>query len=817
MKTWFKWSGYLIALVATLALLLTGGGYFYLKHLLPQIDGEIGVPGLSRPATIVRDGWGVPHITAETDLDAYTALGFTVAQDRLFQMELQRRLAKGELAEILGPSLVKVDKMFRTLMLRHRGEAYLAQSRNIHPRALAQLDAFLKGVNQCVATQPLPVEFKLLGITPEPFTRLDTMSLVGYVAYSFADGMKRDSLYTILSEVFTPDELALVFPDYTRENRTTIMEPQGLFPESAEASRKPASALPNAFSGLAVGLDQVATAAEALMPPIIGSNSWTLAPSRTASGNAILANDPHIGIANPGVWYEAHVQYPGYENYGYHLPLLPFPMLAHNRHRAWGLTMFENDDLDLYAETFNPDNADQVKYKGEWAKVRTLTETIKVKGQADETLTIRITPHGPVVSDLIAGYSGDPVAMSWVYLNEDNPILDVVYGMANAQALPEFRAALSRLSAPGLNVSYADAQGNIAWWAAGKVPIRPAGVSGLEIHEGATGAADWLGYLPFDKNPQMVNPESGIIITANNLPSLVPTEPVGILTGYFRPGDRAARIYELLSAKERWTMADLQKVQTDTRLWGGETMGRQMAEILAPHASEFTSSQTRAFEALRDWDGFMELESVGGTVFQFTHYHILKTTLEGRLGAERLKTYLNLVDHWDFLKIMLKTPDFILAGADKSEAGRDRDSLVLEGFKAAVAEMETRLQDNWRWGNVQTIEYVHAVGRKKPLNRIFNIGPYPCPAAFTAVNKMSSKTGDHTYQVVSIPSTRRLIDLKNPQDSWSIIPTGNAGNFMSPYYDNQAEIYLKGVYRRLNLTPEQVRETAVHTLVLRPN
>ncbi|MCG8568095.1 MAG: penicillin acylase family protein, partial [Desulfobacterales bacterium] len=492
---------------------------------------------------------------------------------------------------------------------------------------------------------------------------------------------------------------------------------------------------------------------------------------------------------------------------------LPFPMLAHNRHRAWGLTMFENDDMDLYAETFNPDG--QVQYKGQWTPVRTLEEQIKVKGEADQSLTIRITPHGPVVSDLIPDYQGSPVALSWVYLNTDNPILDVIFGMATANELAPFREAVSKLAAPGLNVSYADAQGNTAWWAAGRVPIRPGHVSGLAIHDGSSGRDDWLGLLPFEKNPQRVNPDNGLIVTANNQPTRKPIEPAGYLTGYFRSADRASRIHELLAQKEKWSMAELKKVQTDTRLWGGFDMGKRMVALLAPHGNDFTPAQARAFQALEDWDGFMGIDSVGATVFQFTYYHILKTTLESHLGTDQLKTYLNLPDHWDFLKRLLKTPGIPVVGKDGTGA-RDRETLVWDGFKNAVGEMESRLGDTWEWGQVHTVEYGHALGRKKPLDKLFNIGPFPCAAEFTAVNKMASKIGDHDYKVASLPSTRRLIDLKNPEDSWSIIPTGNAGNFMSPYYDNQTQIYLQGIYRKISFTPDQIQKNKEATLTLMP-
>lgn len=820
MKQVRKLISYSILMLIAIILLFMGGTWAYLVHQLPDMDATMATALITKKVSIIRDKWGVPHIKAANGNDAYFALGFTTAQDRLFQMELQRRLAKGELAQILGPKLTNVDKMFRTLLLKERAANYLAREQEINPEALQYLDSFLRGINQFIEKSPLPVEYTLLGFKPAPFTRLDTISMMGYVAYSFADGIKRDSLYTMLAPYLTQDDLKMVFPDYALENNVSIMEPTGNLPPSPLQAQTASTGIDkNSYAGLATPLENILEQVAKIVPPFTGSNSWVLAPSRSQNGHALLANDPHIGIANPGVWYEAHVQYPGYENYGYHLPLMPFPMLAHNGTKAWAITMFENDDLDLYGETFHPENPNLVKFEGEWTPIETITETIKVKGEPDEILTIRITSHGPVISDFIKGYTGTPVALSWVYHKVDSPILDVVFEMGKAKNLADFRQAVSKLAAPGLNISYIDAKGNIAWWAAGRLPIRPAHVSGKQIHDGSSGKDEFLGYLPFESNPHLVNPDNGLIITANNISTFTPIDRIGVITGYFRPSDRAARIYELLSQKEKWTLEELKEIQTDAKIFAGLPITKTISSILEEKQAGFTISEQTALAALKDWDGFMTTKTTGGTVFQFTVYHILKQALEPHIGPDNLKTYLNLVDHWDFLKRLLGSSAPPIMGTTPDLTPKSRDTIVLTGFKNAVTDITTTLgtqEKDWAWGSVHTIEYVHAIGRKKPLNLLFNVGPFPSPAEFTAINKLKSKTGNHDYKVSSLPSTRRLIDCNDLEASWSILPTGNSGNFMGSFYDDQAKMFIQNQYRPIIFTTELIEKNAAHVLTLVP-
>jgi len=374
--------------------------------------------------------------------------------------------------------------------------------------------------------------------------------------------------------------------------------------------------------------------------------------------------------------------------------------------------------------------------------------------------------------------------------------------------------------APGLNVSYADNKGNIGWWAVGRLPIRPDHVSGKEIHEGSSGNDDWLGYLPFSQNPKMINPKSGHIITANQLPTLNPLGPISLMTGYFRPSDRAIQIHELLSKQEKWSVEELMAVQTDTTLWAGNELKKGMLKILDDSNTKFNPVENKALSALRSWNGSMDLDSVGGSVFQFTTYHILKNALEPHLGKANLTTYLNMVDHWSYLKRVIKGKASPIKGKDLSIPQRQFDELILIGFKDGIKEMSSRFgenEKNWQWGKIHSVEYVHPIGRKKPFNLFFNIGPFPSPSEFTSINKLKSNIGDHDYKVASLPSTRRLIDMGNPENSWSILPTGNSGNFMSTYYDNQAKMFINGTYRRIIFTDQQIIQSKKHEIVMKPN
>ncbi len=803
-----------IALVFTIIISI----YSIIVISKPSNDGKLVVNEILSNVTVKKDQWGIPHIEAKNQHDALFAYGYTVAKDRLFQMDLQRRLARGELSEILGEDLVEIDKMFRTYLISYKAKQYISDTSKINPDALKYIDAYIQGVNYFIKTGPKTIEHRLIGEDVRPFDRLDVASMTIYMSFSLMDGIRRDMLFSMLKEKISKTDLAIIFPDYADNNFLTIMEeeidsiPKRNYPSEQQMNDSAYEKLISYFD-----LTEKVTG---LVPTFHGSNSWVLSPFRSTSGNAILANDPHIGLSKPDVWYEAHISYPGYNNYGYYIPTIPFPLIGHDDIKAWGMTMFENDEVDLYSETFNPENENQVFFDGKWVNSQVIKEQIKVKDKQQEDLSIRVTSHGPIISDYIDGYNGSPLAFSWIFYNLENPFFDMLYEITIAENITDFQSSVSKIASPGLNFSYADKKGNIAWWATGRLPIRDSNVNAKSILDGSNPNHNIKSYVSFENNPQMINPKSGIIITANNLPTANNIESIPRLDGYFRSTDRAHRIYQLLDLKQTWSTEELKKVQNDDFLISGLTINKEIISALEPLNGQFSNSESKAYEFLKQWDGYMPIDSKGASIFQLTIYHILKVALEPTLGEDYFRIYMNNLDHWDFFKNLMykKMVPFLVNSIQTME--KVTNEIIYKGFVNAVDEINDKLGEdinNWDWGNIHTITYEHPLGKISPLDYIFNLGPFPIPGANNVINKSMSTPGNHDYKVSSLPSTRRLIDIGNPENSYSVIPSGNSGNFWSKHYDDQLELFLNGKYRKINFSMIQVNSNLSHELLLTPN
>jgi len=802
---------------------------------VPSLDGTVVSDALEDEVRVVRDEWGIPHIKAQNETDAYFALGYVMAQDRLFQMEVLRRLARGELAEVLGKKLVPIDRVLRAFRLRAKAEEYFAQQDRVPPETLSTMNAFLAGVNHFMETGPLPFEFALLCIPARPFTAVDCMSVAAILPITFADGLREDPLVTMLKQKRPEMDIDALFPGYSKEIPVTIMEnleeaaayleAQG--PPLTEKTRPPQD---KGLQPLAL-TDKTVTALEAFLAPLmalseqfgpaLGSNSWVLGPSRTASGAPILANDPHIGFTNPGIWYEAHLQYGDFENYGCHLPPLPMPLLGFNRDRGWGLTMFANDDVDLYIETLDPNDPTKVMYKGEWTDVQVDVETIRVRWGDDVTCRVRTTAHGPVITDFLElyhGYEGAPVALSWVWQHVEYTDLLAFYRMGHARDYDRFAEAVSLITSPGINVSYADREGTIAWWAAGLVPIRPPHVNNKEMLDGASGEDELLGYLPVEQNPHLKNPPCGYIVTANNKSTVRPVGPVTDLEGYWQPGDRAGRIEHLLEERHDWTVDRLKAVQLDDTAYAAPAIVTAVTDIVREDAS-LTPLEREALDVLTRWDYRHGVDSIGATLYQFVCDSILQNALLDEMGKDLFKVYCTLADHWNFFKYFIEDPDAPFWDDLRTAALETRATIVLASFKDTVALLEDRHGANpgaWTWGRVHTLTFTHPLGYLPLLDRIFNIGPFPAPGATQVINNMIYMGGAHTYDVVAGPSTRRLVDFSQPDRALAILPTGNSGQFLSPHYDDQAALFIRGQYREVVLDWDQVEQHKHHELRFLP-
>jgi penicillin G amidase len=790
-----RWLSRLVAavlIVAGVAAATAVGTWFVARRSFPKVSGSLVLPGLTSEVRVVRDRWGIPHIFARNELDAFRALGFTAAQDRLFQMDIHRRLANGELSEIVGPGALQADELARTFGFRHYADELL-QSNTLSQETLSTAEAYLEGLNYYISLGQLPLEFKLLRYQPKPFKVGEMLAFAGYMAYGFSEAFRGDILYSDLLHELPPaqvDELR------ARDDDSTPTIAEGV-PIHIDAAR---------FAALH-GIAEIAGT-------FSGSNSWVAGPKRSKSGFAILANDPHIGFSKPAVWYEAHLMSPTLEIYGHFLSFMPFPILGHTRNQGWAITMSEVDDMDFYRETINPENPSEILFKGHWTRLDMRRETIHVKGDPDVQLTVRTGPHGPFVQDLLAERMDDVISVKWQYHEPRNRTLETFYDLAHANSIAEFAAALQKTKSPGLNISYADRAGNIAWWVMGQIPIRPPNVRPDAVLDGASGADEYLGYVPFEDNPHVVNPDNGLIITANNKPS----DTSYPLHGYFQPSERIVQLHRLLDAEDKWSPEEFMQVQTNQdEVFAADQVPLLLSLVDVPE----DPLERSAYERLQRWDGHSDVSSNGAMIYNEWRSQILRNVLLDELGTDRFSVFCSVADAWHFYKRLIRNPGSAwwddVTTADRIET---REEIVARAYHESIAFLRQRLGpnvDGWTWGKLHTIEYVHPLGRQTPLHFIFNAGPYPAGGNYSQVDAMASARGKETFEVLAGPSTRRIVDFGRVEKSWGISPLGNSGNLLSPHEKDQVDLFLRGQYRAQLMDEADITRDAESTLLLSPS
>lgn len=799
---------WVVAILVVVLLIVGLGGAWYLHTKMPVRKGELSLERLSAAVTVQYDERGVPHIRAQNEADMYRALGYVHAQDRLFQMELMRRLANGELAEVFGPKLLDTDKLFRTLRLRERAKAMVAQTDPKSAAALA-LQAYLDGVNQFQAGHPRPLEFDVLGIPKRPFTAEDSAAISGFMAYSFAAAFKTEPLMTFIRDKLGPQYLSVFDIDG---------HPEGGI-QSLRNLEKDARLNNRLNDQDWQGLNQLASVSRdalqaAGMGEFMGSNAWVIAGRRTQSGKPLLAGDPHIGYAVPATWYEAHISAPGFELYGHFNALNPLALLGHNMAFGWSLTMFENDDIDLIAEKANPANPNQIWDKDQWVDLQVSKEVIKVKGGADYALTLRRGPHGPIVTDAFKDNYGDtPIAMWWAFLETENPIVEGLYQLNRADTLEKARNAAEYIDAPGLNILWANAAGDIGWWAAARLPQRPLGVNPTFILDASKGEADKPAFYNFSFNPQEENPPRGYIVSANQ-------QPAGGLAvpGYYLLPDRAKRLDDVIrDSKGKWGAEQATRLQLDVC---NDYPKRILDNLLPIMEQVVTDPNDRAFmEPLQKWDGCYGPNSVAASLFSQLSYELAKAVFADELGEVQFQNLLasKALDHalpllvadpkspwWDNVKTPQKEGYF--------ETVRVAWANTLKHLTGLYG---TSLTD-WSWVNTHTLTHVHPLGRQKFLDKIFNVGPFAVPGGRETPNNLSERIGPAPWAVTYGPSTRMVIDFGAPQNSLGINPVGQSGVLFDKHYADQAERFVQGKYDNQHLAAADVQAHTVSTLTLRP-
>lgn len=788
----------ILASFLAIAIILVAYAYWYTDSLKPKYTGEESLPGLTASTEIYYDDFGIPHIYAENEADAYRALGYAHAQDRLWQMEVVRRIAPGRLSEIFGSKLLKVDKLFRALGIQQYSEQMLAEFQaNGDEKIKAAANAYLEGVNTFVAEGPTPIEYSIIGVDKTPFSMIDVYNTMGYMSFSFAAAQKTEPIVT------------KIFQDLGEE----YLKDLDVDPNTTGALLTSTSP---AMEQLTLQIDRIITDLPAA--PLIGSNSWVIGPNKTKSGKVIMANDPHIAYSQPAVWYEAHMETPELSFYGYYLAGYPFAIIGHNREYATGLTMFENDDIDLFWEKDNPENPGQYLFKEEGINYQIRKETILIKDTTAVEMEIKSTHHGPVVNEALELDSEwPPVSLFWVYTQKPGEILEVTYSFSHTNSMAEARENTSKIHAPGLNVMYGDSNNNYARWSSAHLLKRADSVNSKLIQDGSSGRSEIQGYYDFSYNPISENAPWGYAYSANNQAD---TTKGVVVPGYYLPEDRARRIKQLLDQDKKWDVEETKQMMLDVTSNNSPEVASSILEAIDRKLVN-SENEEAAIQLLSEWSGTFELEDIAPTVYNKLIYKIQEGIFVNKLGIDGFDAY---------MKTHVMKRSFQPLFANDSSAWWDnpetpevesRSQIITSAFSDGIMELENQLgkdMSKWRWGAVHTLEHGHVLGAVELLRKYFNVGPFPVPGNNEVINNYIYKwTADGVYKTTAGPSTRRIIDFADVEgNSWSILPTGNSGNIFSPHYSDQAEMYVKGEYRRQLMNKDDIIKVSEGPLVLNP-
>lgn len=786
---------FLLAVVALLLLLpslaLALGYFLVVRPAFPRVDGDLRVAGLSAPVTIYRDDNGIPYILAQTPEDLFFAQGFVHAQDRLWAMESARRAAHGTLSEVIGERGLNNDRFMRTLGMT---QAAQADWEALDEETQAMLQAYADGVNAFLAQagNKLPLEFRILGFQPEAWTPIDSLVFAKLVAWGLSNNYEHELIVAQLAEVISWDKVLSILPDYPGPD---------VIPDANRVA-----GLPEAARGL-LDLHRDVSDLAGFVRPDQGSNAWVVGGSHTASGQPLLANDPHQGLSMPSLWYEMGLRTVDerYTVVGGSLPGLSGIQIGHNGYIAWGVTNARPDVQDLFVETLNEDGT-RYLFMGEWRELSLREEVIPVKGQEPVTLTVRSTHHGPLVSDVLPN-SPTHLALRWTGTDQARPLPRAVLALDRARNWEEFRAALRDWQVPGLHFVYADAAGNIGYQMSGAVPIRAGNdVFGLRPVPGAEGQYEWVDFIPFEEMPSAHNPTGDFFASANNRP--VGPEYPYFLSHYFQPPYRAIRISDFLRGGQNLTVDDFAALQADRY----SALNHQVARTLVAEITPGDAVEEQALALLADWDGEMAADSGGAALSEVAMWHILRQTLLPELGPELTEDYLSLAAYpYMFLQHLLDEPD-------NPWWRGDRAGVLHAAWQASLAELGQALGSNpseWRWGALHPMVFEHPLGSVAPLRPIFNRGPYPAGGNWSTINS-GGYYWEKRYTMGLGPAYRIISDPADWNRSVSILPTGQSGQPFTRHYADQIRPWLAVTYHPLPFTPEAIRAAAAHTLNLVP-
>ena len=777
----------ILSLIVAISLALAAGAFLHVRRSLPQTEGEIRLAGVTAPVEILRDAHGIPHIFARSTDDAYFALGFVHAQDRLWQMEVSRRIGSGRVSEVVGAGPLDLDRMMRTLGLRRAAEANL---RHYNAETRRLLDAYAAGVNAFLATDPvLPPEFWLARFRPEPWSAVDSVLWTKVMALDLGGNWRNELLRMSLASRVPLAQVQEFIPPYPGDAPLAIRELKPLYGAAAAPSSAPGA------GG--------------------GSNSWAVSGARTESGKPLLANDPHLPLTVPPVWYFAHISAPGLTVIGATLPGVPGVIVGRNDHFAWGFTNMGPDVQDLYLEKVLPDGR-YLTPEGprEFSIVK---ETIRIKDAPSQELMVRISRHGPVISDVqrVALPAGQVLALAWTALAEDDLTAQAVGRVAMARDWSSFVAALRDYHAPQQTISYADVDGNIGFVAPGRIPVRKRAndLKGLAPAPGWDARYDWAGTIPYDELPRLLNPKSGTFASGNQ--KILPPGYKHFITSEWQPPYRANRISELLEATPKHTRESFARMQMDIV---SPAVRELLPYLLATPAA--TPQAQAALARLAAWDATMSVDRAEPLIVVAWWRELTRAIYADELGPAFTPAWSTRAQ---FLSNVL---------ADRNGQGRWCDNIatprvetcaevLAESLERALADLRQRYGDDpvrWRWGDAH-----FALSEHRPFSRVRWLAPFfemrvPVPGDAYTLNVGQSSFADEAAPFASrhAPSLRAIYDLADPQASVFIHSAGQSGNPLSSHYSDFAPRWARGEYVPMLTDRARIEALGVQRLVLAP-
>ena len=853
--------GIVLAAVLVLAVVAGGIGVWTVTRSFPQTSGTLRLAGLSAPVTVARAAAGVPQITARTADDLFRAQGYVHAQDRFWEMDFRRHVTSGRLSELFGASQVPTDTFIRTLGWRRVAEQ---EVKLLDPTTLRYYQDYADGVNAYLKDHTgadLSLEYAILGIqnpgySPEPWTPADSVAWLKAMAWDLRSNLEDEIDRALLATTLKPEQVAELHPGYDYAGHPTIT---GLGDGDASAVTPDAKPVRDGGSaGAAQGatgtdplasvpaadyraeLQQVAESVDALprlMGPAgddIGSNSWVVAGAHTATGKPLLANDPHLGASMPSVWYQVglHCAAVGptcpFDVAGYSFSGFPGVIIGHNDRIAWGFTNLGPDVADLYVEKVT---GDTYEYDGTQLPLTIRTETIRVAGGDDVKLRVRSTRHGPIVTDLSDGYGtiakdqagklGVPaqkfqLSLQWTALTP-GPTAGAIFAFDTARDWASFRKAATAFQVPSQNLLYADVDGNIGYQAPGSIPIRAKGDGTVPV-PGWTSAYGWVGTIPYERLPSVLNPPSGSIVTANTA-AVGPQYPAMVTRDWdagYRANQIQLRLQKLLAGGKKVTAKDMSAIQADTYDANAATLAPLIVAV--GEKADPSSGAAQGAALLSRWDFRDDADSAAAAYFAVFWKNLLADAFARKIPASAAPSG---GDRWfQVVADLVKRPDSAW-WADSKLGVADRDEMIEYAANRAWAEARERLGGDpasWRWDRLHTLELTNAsfgASGIAPIEWLFNRGPYPVGGGSSIVDA-TGWDASVGYQVDRVPSMRMVVDLADFDRSTWVNLTGASGHAFDPHYADQAALWAKNETRPWPFTPSAVRSAAAQTLTLTP-